>query len=469
MSGTEPGSLADIEAGAAGGRNPVVFQAFGLKRYYPVTAGPLKRRVGDVKAVDGVDLEIRRGQTQGLVGESGCGKSTLARLLAHLDEPTAGHIYFDVPGAEAEEIAALEAADEDDRSRTDRERLDELRRRYEINTMRGSRASRYRRNVQFVFQNPTSSLNPKKLIRSIVGQPLRVHADLAGEAFERRLVELLEVVGLGEDFMYRYPHMLSGGQKQRVAIARAIALNPDCVILDEPTSALDVSVQAQILNLLGDLQTELDLTYLFITHDLGVIRHVADEISVMYLGHIVEETTRQNLFSAPKHPYTEALISSSPAVSKSEEIRLEGDVPDPEDPPTGCPFHTRCHKAEAFCGWSGPDVEALLRTLAGTDGFADQVFRGLNSTSYDGYAASFTFEAEVDVGRVAAVLRGDDERFRAQNPPLFEAIGEVSVDGHRIDVRFREAEVPAFLEDDPEHFVACHLFDDRYSHRVDDR
>ena len=462
MSGTEPGSLVDLEAGSAGGKNPVVFQAFGLKRYYPVTAGPLKRRVGDVKAVDGVDLVIRRGQTQGLVGESGCGKSTLARLLAHLDEPTAGHIYFDVPEAESVEIAELEATAEADRSRSDRERLRELRSRFEINTMRGSRASRYRRNVQFVFQNPTSSLNPKKLIRSIVGQPLRVHADLSGEAYERQLVELLEVVGLGEDFMYRYPHMLSGGQKQRVAIARAIALNPDCVILDEPTSALDVSVQAQILNLLEDLQNELDLTYLFITHDLGVIRHVADEISVMYLGHIVEEATRQRLFATPKHPYTEALISSSPAVSKSEEIRLEGDVPDPEDPPTGCPFHTRCHKVEAFCGWSGPDVEALLRTLAGSEGFADQLYRGLNSTTYDGYTAAFTFEADVDVGRVAQALRGEDESFRARNPTLFEAVEEVSVDDHRIEVRFREAEVPALLEDEPDHFVACHLFDDRY-------
>ncbi|MFB6130484.1 MAG: ABC transporter ATP-binding protein [Salinigranum sp.] len=448
----------DVEATSDGTKNEVVFQAFDVKQYYPVTAGPLQRKVGDVKAVDGVDLTIRRGRTRGLVGESGCGKSTLARVLARLDEPTAGHVYFDVPTDAAEEIADLERTD--DRTPDQRRRLESLRAEHELGSMSGERATRFRRNVQFVFQNPTSSLNPKKLIRHIVGQPLRVHTDLSGADVEERSIELLEEVGLGEEIMYRYPHTLSGGQKQRVAIARAIALNPECVILDEPTSALDVSVQARILNLLEELQTRLDLTYLFISHDLGVIRHVADDISVMYLGHVVEEASRDDLFRERKHPYTEALISSSPAIDVDERVRLEGDVPDPENPPTGCPFHGRCHEAESFCGWSGRDLEALLRRRAETDPEVRTLFEALGDATYDGYRAEYTFDRSLDEERLSRLFDGEIGGLRESTPALFEAIDDVSVRDNSAVVRFREVDVPELTVEGSGHRVACFLYDE---------
>ncbi|MFC7028998.1 ABC transporter ATP-binding protein [Halomicroarcula sp. GCM10025710] len=365
-------------------------QCTGVKKYYPVTGGVLQRKISEVKAVDNVDIRIRRGEIQGVVGESGCGKSTLARVLVNLNAPTGGNIYFDVPEETADEISDLESTPEGERSQEEKNRLKELRKEYEINTISGKRAKHYRQNTQFVFQNPNSSLNPRKLIRQTVEQPLKVHTDMSAEEREDRIADLLEKVGLGADFLYRYPHQLSGGQKQRVAIARAIATNPDFVVLDEPTSALDVSVQAQILNLLQDLQADLGLTYLFITHDLGVIRHMATDIAVMYLGKIVENASRAELFSDPQHPYTEALISSSPAIEmdREERIRLRGDVPDPQDRPRGCFFHTRCHKAESFCGWSGTDVLSIVQANVTKDPFVEELNDTLEDTEFDGYEAS---------------------------------------------------------------------------------
>ena len=441
-------------------RNEIVIKGYDLKRYYPVTAGALKRHVGDVKAVDGVQFEIRRGMTQGLVGESGCGKSTMARMLVRLDEPTAGHIYYNLTQALADEIGELEALDDDERSREETRRLKELRQQHEINTMTGRRAKSFRQNAQFVFQNPTSSLNPRMLIRDTVGRPLKINTDLSQREREERIVTLLEEVGLGQDFLYRYPHMLSGGQKQRVAIARAIALNPDFVVLDEPTSALDVSVQAQILNLLEDLQERFDLTYLFITHDLSAIRHAADDVAVMYLGHITERASCDDLFGDPKHPYTEALLSSSPAVSAKQRIRLEGDVPDAEDPPTGCPFHTRCHRAEAFCGWSGRDLHSLLRMNADRDERIDAFYGAIKSTRFEGYDARLEFDGSVDAEEFAAMVRGDRDRLRQYNEHLVDAVTDVAVKGNGVDVTFRDVPVPSMTEDAPEHHVACFLYDD---------
>ena len=286
-----------------------------LKVYFPIKSGiVLDRHVGDIKAVDGVSLSIRQGETLGLVGESGCGKSTIGRAILRLYEPTAGRITFD-----GRDITHL----------SDRQ-LRPLRRR-----------------MQMVFQDPFASLNPRHSVSRIVGEPIRAHRLARGGEVDRRVRELLEIVGLPADAASRYPHEFSGGQRQRIGVARAIAVNPDLVVADEPVSALDVSIQAQIINLLQSLQTDFDLTYLFIAHDLAVVRHISDRIAVMYLGSIVEVSPADELYRNPLHPYTISLLSAVPipdpeVEARRETILLAGDLPSPANPPHACRFHTRC-------------------------------------------------------------------------------------------------------------------------------
>ncbi|MBW2241879.1 MAG: dipeptide ABC transporter ATP-binding protein [Deltaproteobacteria bacterium] len=289
-----------------------LLQVEGLVKHYPVTAGVFSREVARVRAVDGVSFEIAPGETLGLVGESGCGKTTVGRTLLRLEEPTAGRVLFD-----GKDLATLPRA--------------ELR--------------AVRRSLQMIFQDPMSSLNPRMTIRDIIAEPLYVHRIARGEALDARVVDLLEKVGLPGAWRNRYPHEFSGGQRQRVGVARALALGPKLIVCDEAVSALDVSVQAQVLNLLIDLREELGLSYLFISHDLSVVRHVSDRIAVMYLGQIVEVAPAARLFEAPAHPYTRALLSAIPVpdpTRRAQRIVLEGDVPSPMHPPPGCRFHTRC-------------------------------------------------------------------------------------------------------------------------------
>lgn len=297
-----------------------------LKKHYPVRRGLFRRRTAAVKAVDGVDLSIGRGETLGLVGESGCGKSTLGRLLLRLEEPNEGSIRV-----EGTDISALKAGE----------------------------LQKLRRNIQIIFQDPYSSLNPRKRVDSIVGEPLAIHEIASGKEREERVVELLETVGLRPEQRFLYPHQFSGGQRQRIGIARALALNPRLVVADEPVSSLDVSIQAQIVNLLQDLQAQMGLTYLFISHDLNLIEHISDRVAVMYLGKIMEIARSEVLCRQPVHPYSEALLSALPSLdpqSKRQRILLKGDVPSPIDPPSGCRFHTRCPLRINICDKEEPPL-----------------------------------------------------------------------------------------------------------------
>jgi len=291
----------------------------GLKKYFPITRGILfQHHVGDVHAVDGVDLEIHQGQTLGLVGETGCGKSTLARVVMRLFEPTEGKIWF-----QGQEISSLQ----------------------------GSDLRVLRRDMQMIFQDPYASLNPRKTVGTIIGTPFRLHGTVPRKSVKGEVQQLMELVGLNPEHYNRYPHEFSGGQRQRIGVARALALRPKLIVCDEPVSALDVSIQAQILNLLEDLQEEFRLTYLFIAHDLSVVKHVSDRVAVMYLGKIVEIADGTTLYRTPKHPYTGALLSAVPVADpnmarQKQRIILEGDVPSPIDPPSGCRFHPRCPRAQ---------------------------------------------------------------------------------------------------------------------------
>ncbi|HUX42479.1 MAG TPA: oligopeptide/dipeptide ABC transporter ATP-binding protein [Rectinemataceae bacterium] len=328
----------------------------GLKKYYPVTGGVFRRHVADVKALDGVDLTIRKGECLGLVGESGCGKTTLGKTLMRLHPSTEGRIYFETPEAEVEAIeAGLISTDAAEQAKA-KARLREL----DLLSVGGKRLLALRQKLQVVFQDPTNSLDPRMLVRDIVAEPLVAQRLVDPKQIPATVVELLGKVGLTRDHLMRYPHEFSGGQRQRIAVARALSTNPRFILMDEPTSALDVSVQAQILNLLKRLQDEMELTYLFVTHHLLVVKYISNRIAVMYLGKMCELGPTHEIFSSPRHPYTRALLSAIPVPdpeTKREKIILTGDVPNPINPPKGCRFHPRCSYAVERCRVEEPALE----------------------------------------------------------------------------------------------------------------
>jgi len=309
----------------------VLLRVTGLKKHFPIMRGIFRRQVGAVKAVDGVSFDVYKGETLGLVGESGCGKSTTGRVILQLYPPTAGSIQFQGR---------------------------------EITDLPGEELRKLRPKMQMIFQDPHASLNPRMTVGSIISEPLIEHSLVKGKARQQRVEELLELVGLNSAFANRYPHEFSGGQRQRIGIARALALNPEFIVCDEPIAALDVSIQAQVVNLLEELQNELGLTYLFISHDLSMIRHIANRVAVMYLGKIVETTDNKELYREPLHPYTQALLSAVPIPDpvleeRRERIILAGDVPSPANPPLGCNFNTRCPVAVDRCFKDDPEWRQL--------------------------------------------------------------------------------------------------------------
>jgi len=446
-----------------------IFAANDLKVHFPILGGILRRPTGWVHAVDGVSFSIRRGETLGIVGESGCGKTTVGRALLRLVKATGGAVEYTPPG----NGSPLPSVD-----------LSKVPRR---------QVRRLRRSMQIIFQNPGASLDPRQLVKSIVAEPLRIHriealrcvdcgalvpihrerqgvtcaacggatasVRLRGPEMEARVIELLNRVGLNPEHLFRFPHEFSGGQKQRIAIARALGLKPTFLVLDEPTSSLDVSVQAQILNLLKDLQRDYGLTYLFISHNLAVVRHMADRIAVMYLGKFIEVSERRDLFDRPLHPYTKGLLDVIPIPDpdrRRELALMKGEVPSPVDPPSGCRFHPRCPVALPHCGWEARDLEAALEEASPGEAGGSPLGEAIEDMEADGFTLRVSLRGDPEAA--ASAIRAFLDAGRARAAPMYQAIENVDRQGRELVVRFREAKEPELKEVASGHAVACYLY-----------
>ena len=455
----------------------VVLYVSHLKKYFDISS--IFKTIGHVRAVDDVTFKLRKGETLGIVGETGCGKTTLGRTILQLTKATAGNIYFDLDSRimrkvmELEELADSIAITTQTRDSKNLEavltELEPLRKNYSLTRASSSKIKKFRAGMQPVFQDPFSSLDPRKLIKDIIAEPMRYLTDMKEDQIADRITELIEKIGLSEDHLYRFPHEFSGGQRQRIGIARAISIKPKLLILDEPTSSLDVSVQAQILNMLRDISDEMELSSLFISHHLNVVKLMSNRVAVMYLGRMVELADTDVLFTEMLHPYTKALLSAIPSVdpkARKERIMLEGEMPNPSNPPGGCYFHPRCNEALRNCGWSPRDLAESISNML--DEFRNPRAKGfpkVDSIDINDNEGSITLEFDNVVldrnliqDKFSSLIEAEKNK---REGIRFAAIQSVKFKGQdSLKVMLIKNDTPSLKEIREEHFVSCLLYDE---------